>query len=360
MKICIILGTRPEIIKLSPLIQLLKKAKMNFFIIHTNQHKIYSMERQFFKDFKIKPDYILSTNKDFLSESINQILKISTKEKPDYIINQGDTYSVLASSIAFKNIEKNKCKLVRLEAGLRSYDRSMPEEINRIIADHYGDILLTPTKISEKNLMKENIKKSKIYVVGNTISDAIKVNKTKISSKILEKYKLQKKKFYLLTLHRPDMVDKKKNIIKILNFFSTLLEKENIEMLFPIHPRTKNNLKNFSFKNLNKIKIINPCNYFDFLSLQKNAKLVFTDSGGIQEESCILKTPCITIRKNTERPETLKVKSNILSGYSLNKIKIAIKKSNTKRLNWRNPYGFNVSNKILKILKNDFLKNEKP
>ena len=129
MKICIILGARPEIIKLSPLIQLLKKAKMNFFIIHTNQHKIYSMERQFFKDFKIKPDYILSTNKDFLSESINQILKISTKEKPDYIINQGDTYSVLASSIAFKNIEKNKCKLVRLEAGLRSYDRSMPEEI---------------------------------------------------------------------------------------------------------------------------------------------------------------------------------------------------------------------------------------
>ena len=175
MKICIILGTRPEIIKLSPLIQLFKKARINFFIIHTNQHRIYSMERQFFKDFKIKPNYILSTNKDFLSDSINQISKIYTKEKPDYIINQGDTYSVLASSIAFNDIKKNKCKLVHLEAGLRSYDRSMPEEINRIIADHVGDILLAPTKISKKNLIKENIEKSKIYVVGNTISDAIKI-----------------------------------------------------------------------------------------------------------------------------------------------------------------------------------------
>jgi len=356
MKICIILGTRPEIIKLSPLIQLFKKVRINFFIVHTNQHKIYSMEGQFFQDFKIKPNYILSTNRDFLSESINQISKIYTKEKPDYIINQGDTYSVLASTIAFNNIKKKKCKLVHLEAGLRSYDRSMPEELNRIIADHVGDILLAPTKISKNNLLKENIIKSKIYVVGNTISDAITINKKKINSKILEKYKLKKKEFYLLTLHRPDMVDNKKNIIKILNFFSELLKNSNIKMLFPIHPRTKNNLKNFSLKNFHNIKIINPCNYFDFLSMQKNAKLVFTDSGGIQEESCILKTPCITIRKNTERPETLKIKANILCGYSLSKIKSAIKKNNTKKIRWQNPYGNNVCNKILRILKNDFLK----
>ena len=356
MKICIILGTRPEIIKLYPLIQLFKKSRINFFIVHTNQHKIYSMGKQFFKDFKIKPDYILSTNKDFLSESINQISKIYIKEKPDYIINQGDTYSVLASTIAFNNLKKKKCKLVHLEAGLRSYDKSMPEEINRTIADHVGDILLAPTKISEKNLLKENIEKSKIYVVGNTISDAILINKKKINSKILEKYKLQKKNFYLLTLHRPDMVDNKRNIIKILYFFSNLLKKKNIPMLFPIHPRTKNNLKNFPIKNLNNIKIINPCNYFDFLSMQKYAKIVFTDSGGIQEESCILKTPCITIRKNTERPETLKIRSNIMCGYSLNKIKLAIKKSDAKKFNWPNPYGINVSNKILRVLKNDFLK----
>lgn len=356
MKICIILGTRPEIIKLSPLIQLFKKNKINFFIVHTNQHKIFSMERQFFQDFRIKPNYILSTNRNFLINSINQISKIFIKEKPDYIINQGDTYSVLASTIAFNNIKREKTKLIHLEAGLRSYDRSMPEEINRIIADHISDILLAPTKISKKNLIKENIEKSKIYVVGNTISDAIKINKKKINSQILKRYKLKKKKFYLLTLHRPDMVDNKKNITKILNFFSIFLNKTDITMLFPIHPRTKNNLKNFSFKKLNNIKIIDPCNYFDFLSLQKNAKIVFTDSGGIQEESCILKTPCITIRKNTERPETLKVKSNILSGYSLKKIKSAITKSNTKKVNWHNPYGLNVSNKILKVLKKDFLK----
>ena len=203
------------------------------------------MERQFFQDFRIKPNYILSTNRNFLINSINQISKILIKEKPDYIINQGDTYSVLASSIAFNNIKREKTKLIHLEAGLRSYDRSMPEEINRIIADHISDILLAPTKISKKNLIKENIEKSKIYVVGNTISDAIKINKKK-TLKFLKDINW-KKKFLSTNLHRPDMVDNKKNITKILNFFS-IFRKNRYNNVVPNSPRTKNNLKIFHLK----------------------------------------------------------------------------------------------------------------
>ena len=215
MKICIILGTRPEIIKLFPLISLLKKKKIKFFIIHTGQHKIFSMEGQFLKYFKIKPKYTLKTKKHFLSETIKKISKIYNKEEPDYIINQGDTNSVLASSISFNNIKKKHMKLVHLEAGLRSFDKTMPEEINRIIADHISDILLIPTKFAYQNLKNESIKENKIFHVGNTIFDAIEKNKKKLNLDILKKLNLKSKKFYLLTLHRPDMVDKKNNLKKI-------------------------------------------------------------------------------------------------------------------------------------------------
>ena len=155
------------------------------------------------------------------------------------------------------------------------------------------------------------------------------------------------------------MVDNKINLNKILKFFTSLGKKNNITIIFPIHPRTKDKIKEISsFKN-NQFLFIEPCNYLDFLSLQKNAKIIFTDSGGIQEEACILKTPCVTIRKNTERPETINMGVNILVDYSKNKINAAIKKFSIKKITWKNPYGSNVSEKIFKILKKDFIKNAK-
>ena len=367
MKICFVLGTRPEIIKLFPLINLCKKKKIKNFIIHTGQHNSYMMDKKFFEDFNIKPKYFLSkTNKknSFISQTIINISKIYLREKPEYIINQGDTNTVLASSIACnKLLEKNfydkkKLQLVHVESGLRSYDRSMPEEINRIISDQLSDILLAPTRDSKKNLIKENIEESKIYIVGNTISDSIKENLNKISNKILNKFNLKKKDYFLLTLHRPDMVDNKKNLTKIIKYFSTLSKRKKIKIIFPIHPRTQQKIRLFKIKNFNKLEIINPCNYFDFLSLQKNAKLILTDSGGIQEEACILKTPCLTIRKNTERPETIRIKSNILTGYNLKKIDISLNRILKSKINWINPYGKNVSNKIVKILVKKLKEND--
>jgi UDP-N-acetylglucosamine 2-epimerase (non-hydrolysing) len=357
MKICIVLGTRPEIIKLFPLILELKKNKINFFIIHTGQHKIFSMQGQFIKYFNLKLKYKLKTDKNFLSETIKKVLKIYNKEKPDYIINQGDTNTVLASSLAYLILTKSKkTKLIHLEAGLRSFDKKMPEENNRIIADHVSDILLCPTNFANKNLKNENIDHKKIFKIGNTIADTINLNLKKINSNILKKLNLKKKKFFLLTLHRPDLVDYKLRLNKILKYFSSI---DNFRTVFPIHPRTQSKIKKLSFFKQKNLILINPCNYLDFLSLQKNAKLIFTDSGGVQEEACILKTPCITIRKNTERPETIKISSNILVDYSTAKLDKAIYNFLDKKPSWSSPYGKNVSKKIIKILNKDFLKNER-
>ena len=357
INICFVLGTRPEIIKLSPLIKLCKKKKLKISIIHTGQHFKFNMEGQFFKDLKIKPNYFLninnkkSYNKNFLNRTVNKLVKLYKLIKPDYIINQGDTNSVLASALAHKKIKnKIKSKLVHVEAGIRSFDKKMPEEMNRIIADKLSDILFAPTKIAKKNLTNEKIDKKKIYIVGNTISDTIKNNKH-----LIKKIN-NSNKYFFLTLHRPETVDKIhrfKEVVKTLIEISSIL---NIKIIFPIHPRTEKKIIKLNIKDYKNLKIIKPCNYFKSLSFQKNSKLILTDSGGVQEEACILNRPCVTIRKNTERPETLIIKSNVLVGYKPKAIKKGILKMMKVKKNWKNPYGESVSKKILKIL---IKKNEK-
>ena len=227
----------------------------------------------------------------------------------------------------------------------------MPEEINRIKADNISDILFAPTSIAKKNLLNEKLKNKKIYVVGNTISDTIRENSQ------FWKTKKKLKKNIFLTLHRPETVDKINRLKIVLNTLIKISKDLNIKIIFPIHPRTKKKIKFLKIKNLKKIQIIKPCNYVKSLNFQKNAKLIITDSGGMQEESCILKKPCVTIRNNTERPETLRVNSNILTGYKSFKIKIGINKMLKIKRNWKSPYGIFVSKKIIKIIKNNY-KNE--
>lgn len=360
MNICFVLGTRPEIIKLSPLVKLCIKNKIRHTIIHTGQHFNYNMEGQFFKDLNVKPKYFLNLNnknnynKNFLNRAVKKLATCYTRVNPDFIINQGDTNTVLASALAYKKIKnKIKAKLVHVEAGIRSFDKKMPEEINRIKADKISDILLAPTSIAKKNLLNEKLKNKKIYITGNTISDTIRQNQLIWKTNIKNK-----KKYFFLTLHRPETVDNNKRLKIVLNTLIKISEDLNIEIIFPIHPRTKKKIKFLKIKNLKKIQIIKPCNYFKSLSFQKNAKLVITDSGGMQEETCILKTPCVTIRNNTERPETLKIKSNLITGYKSSNIRIGILKMYNSKINWTSPYGNFVSDKIIKILKKNF-KNEK-
>ena len=351
MKICFVLGTRPEIIKLSPLIKLCKKKKINHFIIHTGQHFEYKMEGQFFRDLSVKPNFFLNLNtkkkynKNFLNRAVKKLIKHYTYINPDYIINQGDTNTVLASAIAFQKIKKRiKAKLVHVEAGIRSFDKKMPEEINRIKADKLSDILFAPTKIAKKNLYNEKLYKKKIYVVGNTISDTIMQNNFLYKNK-------KKGNYFFLTLHRPESVDNLQRLEIVIKTLITISDKLSIKIIFPIHPRTKKRIKRLNIKDFHKLKIIDPCSYFKSILFQKKSKIVITDSGGMQEEACILKTPCVTIRNNTERPETLNIGSNILTGYKSEKIEKGIFKMLKVKRKWKSPYGRLVSNRILDILK---------
>lgn len=364
MKICIVLSTRPEIIKLAPLIKLFRLKKENFFLINTNQHYLNMMSNIFFKYFNIpNPKYNIKasakTHGIFFSKTIKEIEKILFKEKPNFLIVQGDTNTALAGCLAASlynrkfSTKYKKIKVVHVESGLRSFDDKMPEEVNRKLIDHLSNILFPPTDIDLKNLKNENIKDKKIYKVGNTISDTIKMYLPKIKkNKILNKLNLRRKNFFLLTLHRPESVDNIKNLIKLLFIFQKISNKLNKQFIFPVHPRTQKILNKIKNKKFSNIKFLSPLNYLDFMKLLLDANIVYTDSGGIQEEASIIGVPCITLRTTTERQITVRKKVNILCGYEYKKIFNASKKFNEKKIDKNKFFGNgNVSELIYKKLK---------
>jgi UDP-N-acetylglucosamine 2-epimerase (non-hydrolysing) len=369
MKVCIVLSTRPEIIKLSPFINLLKKNREDFYLINTNQHSLKKMSKVFFDFFKIKDKiYNLKPSKKsqhtFLAQSINMISKILKSNRPDYLIVQGDTNTSLAGCLAASFInrsfsDKKKIKIAHIESGLRSFDDTMPEEINRKIIDRISNILFVPTKFDFNNLKKENcLKKKQVYILGNTITDVLK-KYLPLSSKsqILNALKIKKKNFFLVTIHRPESVDNIKNLLKLNEIFESIIKKYDFQIIFPIHPRTKNMLNRYKI-NLNKnIKITEPLEYLDFLKLIKDTKLLLTDSGGLQEEASIIGTPCITLRTTTERQITIIKKVNFLGGYSKPKVMKAVDHFLNKKIKKINDFGSGkVTDKIYKILKFNKLK----
>lgn len=355
-RLAIVFGARPTFIKMSPLIKALLKRRANFFVIHTGQHYSKELDKIFFQELKLpKPDYNLKigsgTHAYQTGTALIKIEKIFIKEKPSLVIVYGDTNSMLAGALAAKKLHLT---LAHIEAGLRSYDWFMPEEINRVLADHITDYLFAPTEKARKNLLKEGISKEKIFVVGNLIVDALYQN-LKVAKKyfnILKKLKIQKGKYFLITTHRPENVDFKEKLLGILEGLALLYKNYHLPIIFPIHPRTKKMIEKFKLKIPQGVKVIKPLGYFEFLNLMTNAKLILTDSGGIQEESCILKIPCVTLRENTERPETLKVKSNLLAGTNPQKILQSVKIMLKRKKNWQNPFGDGkTSIKIIKILR---------
>ena len=345
-KICIIFGTRPEIIKLHHIIKFLKKKKHNFFLINSNQHYNKNMSGQFLKEFKIgkiKYTFSKTNQKNFINKFYIKCCDIIKYEKPDTVIVQGDTNSSVVGAFACKKINK-KIKLIHVEAGLRSYDSRMPEEINRIAIDHMSDVLIAPTKIQKNILIKEKIKK-KIYVFGNTVVDSVTSYRKK-----LEIDKSNLKKYFLVTLHRKELLNNVSSLKKLINIIQKLSIKYNTNIYFPIHPNTRKILKKNKIKLHKNIITKKPVGYFEFLTLIKNSSFILSDSGGIQEEACILKKPLITLRRNTERPETLKIQSNNLAFLNYKYIEKIISKKISKKIKWKNPYGNNVSKKIVNIL----------
>ena len=343
MKICVVVGTRPEIIKMSPIIRYCEDKNIDYFMLHTGQHYSYFMDKTFFEDLELTDArYNLDVGSGTQAVQTAKILKgteeILIKDRPDIVLVEGDTNSVFAAALASSKLS---IQVGHVEAGLRSYDRTMPEEINRVLTDHVSDFLFCPTATAKENVLKEGIDERKIYVTGNTIVDAV-IQNTEIAinkSKIIDDLFLEKKKYILVTAHRQENVDKKAKLQDIITALDWINKKYDIPIIYPMHPRTRNNLNQFKITVPEPINLLDPLSFLDFLNLEANARLILTDSGGVQEESCILNVPCVTLRENTERPETIDIKSNILAGTDPERVLQSVEIMLNREKEWHNPFG---------------------
>lgn len=316
LEIIIVAGARPNFVKIAPLIhKLLREENITYTLVHTGQHYDPLMTEVFFEDLSIPaPSYHLgisggSQNKQ-TAEIIDGFEEFLKDNSAKVVIVVGDVTSTMACSIVAKKLHKD---LIHIEAGLRSHDRNMPEEINRILTDSISDYFFTTSREAGYNLTKEGIAEDRISFVGNIMIDSL-INKIQFAQKpdIFRTYSLVDGDYYLLTLHRADNVDDADVLTDILRVVSASIGKQ--KCVFPIHPRTEKMLRGTAiFKEIQNIEFIEPLRYLEFLYLEKNAKAVITDSGGIQEETTYLKVPCITYRKTSERPETITIGSNELA-----------------------------------------------
>ena len=343
IKITLVVGTRPEIIKMSPVIKECQARNLSFFLIHSNQHYTPALDAIIFEDLDIPhPRHNLRVGSGTHGTQTGKILmrieKILMREKPDIVLVQGDTNTVLAGALAAKKLH---IKIGHIEAGLRSYSAEMPEEINRVLADHCSDLMFAPTAKAKMALVREGLSPKKIILTGNTIVDAIRQNlpMAESRSKILHKFKLDRQKYFLSTFHRPENVDNKPKLKNILSALGEISKIFSWPIVCPIHPRTLKKIKEFSQAFPAGIQVVPPMGYLDFLMLESNAKLVLTDSGGIQEETCILNIPCVTLRDNTERPETILAGSNMLAGTNSEAIRRCVDTMLQRNTNWQNPFG---------------------
>lgn len=361
MKIAIVLGTRPEIIKMAPVIDEITKNDYECILIHTGQHYDIEMSKQFFEDLNIKvPDYNIGIGSKTAIQQISiiiaQLEEILSEENVDIVLVQGDTNTVLAGALASNKL---KIPVGHVEAGLRSFDKNMPEETNRIIADNCSELYFVPTKETAINLQNEGIDHNKIHITGNTIVDACFRHKDIAKEKSMLKEKIIFNEYIALTMHRAENVDDPERLTNIINALLSL----DKNIVFPIHPHTRKSLEELDLYekvvNSNNIQVTNPLGYLDFLYLISNSQLILTDSGGVQEEAITLSIPCITLRYNTERPETITAGGNILAGTTSDEISRNINNILDNpdvykaMQNASNPYGDGSSSKqILKIIKN--------
>lgn len=356
LKLAFLFGTRPEIIKTTPIIKQAQKQNISFFLIHSNQHYDPNMDAIFFEQLGLPtPLYNLRAGSGSHAQVVAHIIKklepILIQQQPTHLFIHGDTNTTLAGALTAAKLPG--IKLAHIEAGLRSYDRTMPEEINRIIADHVSDFLFAPAQKQEKNLLQENISPDSIFVTGNTIVDAIKLFSKTPPDYPQDLRSLTQNPYILLTLHRPSNVDDPQVFQGILNAIDHICQKNNLTTIYPIHPRAKKNLLQFKINLPSTVKLIDPIGYFQMIHLLNDATYIFTDSGGIQEEACILKKKTLILRTNTERPETLTTKAAFLSpNLDQTSIISVFNKLKATKPVWYNPFGDGKSSqKILAIIK---------
>lgn len=365
MKIAIIIGTRPEIIKMAPVMDEIERRGIEYILIHTGQHYDHEMSEKFFLDLELKkPDYNIGvgsgTHGKQTATMISHIEDVLSDEKPDIVLVQGDTNAVLAGAIAASKLQ---IAVGHVEAGLRSFDKTMPEELNRQIADNCSTMYFVPTEESGLNLLFENINPHEIFITGNTVVDACvrNIEIAEKSSSIMSELDLDGNTL-VLTLHRAENVDDQD---RLENIVEALLEMDEVTVIFPVHPRTVKTLKNFGlYSDLDEaehIKLVKPVGYLDFLLILSKSRFVMTDSGGIQEEAITFNVPCMTLRYNTERPETVKAGGNILVGakkedilHTYNRL-LADENLYSRMKNASNPYGDGTASiEILKAITDEY------
>lgn len=349
MKIIQLVGARPQFVKLAPLSKAIRAAGHEELIVHSGQHYDIQMNEVFFRDMEIPaPDYNLSVGSGTQAAQTAEILcllePILIKEKPELLIVYGDTNTTLAGALAAAKLQ---IKIAHVEAGLRSFNRSMPEEINRIVTDHVSDILLVPTPMGMANAAREGLQE-KCSLVGDIMVDSLLfgIHKARAQSKVLPELKISPKdEYYLLTLHRPYNVDNPENLEHILTALDSLQKR----IVFPVHPRTRQILQKMKNKQFAHINFVAPQAYLDFLLLMDNCSLVLSDSGGIQKEAYILKKRCVTLRPETEWVETVDSGWNMLLPTDDSAFPAAIKDFSEPQSH-PNIFGQDVAQKILSRL----------
>jgi len=354
LKVMTVLGTRPEIIRLSCVMALLDKY-VDHKIVHTGQNYDYELNEIFFKDLSVRePDYFLGVDHSSLGAVLGNILisieKILQQEKPDAVLILGDTNSSIAGIMA----KRMKIPVYHMEAGNRCYDDRVPEEINRRIIDHSSDILMPYTERSRTNLLREGIEGSRIYVTGNPIKEVLDFYKEKIdNSRIMEKLDIDKGKYFIVTIHREENVDQPERLSCFIDSFRRLYDEYGIPVIVSLHPRTRSQLHKQEKVMPDGVQTIAPLGLIDFVHLEKNAKCVLTDSGTVQEECCIFGVPNVTLRDVTERPETIEVGSNMLSGAQPDIILSCVQAVLNQSCDWTPPHEYltgDVSGTVAKIM----------
>jgi UDP-N-acetylglucosamine 2-epimerase (non-hydrolysing) len=312
MEIVIIVGTRPEIIKMAPIIRALSRVdKTTFYLVHTDQHYDEALSGSFFSVLELpEPDEHFAvgsgTHHEQTSQALQRIGALLDERAPAAVLAQGDTNAVLSTAIA---ASKTSAAFGHVEAGLRSFDWTMPEEINRLVADAVADFAFAPTETAMTNLQDEG-RGNRAYLTGNTIVDACLSHKpiAQRKSDILSKLGLTPDSYAVATIHRPFNTDQEARLQRIISS----LDSASIPVIFPVHPRTQTTIDNLDIEPNNSLLFVPPLGYLDFIKLIDNSLVVVTDSGGVQEEASILEVPCLTVRPNTERPETVEVGVNKL------------------------------------------------
>jgi UDP-N-acetylglucosamine 2-epimerase (non-hydrolysing) len=327
LKVINVVGARPNFMKVAPIVAAMKRRPARFhpLVVHTGQHYDAAMSDSFFRDLELsQPDIHLGVGSASHAAQTAAVMErfepVVLQEKPDWVLVVGDVNSTLACALV---CVKLGVKVAHVEAGLRSRDRTMPEEINRLLTDQIADLLLTPSADADANLRAEGIPADRIRLVGNVMIDSLQQNLERArSSRIKTELGLAGSDYAVLTLHRPSNVDERDTFTRILSALETITE--TLPVIFPVHPRTRKTIAELGLTDrvaaMKKLLLIEPLGYLDFLNLYSSARLVLTDSGGIQEETTALGIPCLTLRENTERPITVELGTNVVVGTDTTRI----------------------------------------